>query len=1208
MALENILYENNKVALQVNFIVNKKVMKKIKLLTSKNVSFKDDFWKGIIIEPSDSFKNSEYYNNPDSAWSGEEKLSIYYKQLIVFNTWFVHDVLNPAKNTFSDLVNRNVSSQIHSLNYKPQKGTDDLTLEELNKVFSKIQTDKTYWSKMFNITMPEGVSYEWVNSSSSNKFTPSGNNASFKFRVTRDGVSKELELNLKIKKDDDSNQDVKDLNKIRELIEIDNDPKNPLKSAEKILELIKVKEKGKTHNQVNSKDAIEAFNNLYSLPKIGKYEIYAKELIEYKNIVNSNVGGTAKIFFWIKENGVPIQHRNITTTLTESAYKDKYSKTIHYFKPLSYRDLKPKNGKEWFDSSDFLETSEISVEDKNLINSINSSNFEYRRVDGSISRNNNKQFALVDPKDIVEQKAFDMLNYVLKLNAAVDREENNTSGFTNEKPGATADDKPINSSTSNIDWYTSENNIKNANDTPNNQNLSSIANNYFMYFYDVTSDSDMSLSFKLGFINKQDNNKRYTSGNVITLINLKNDYKQNLYPELLLNRIKLSDFTFNPGSMSANDFQNKVKTGSNDVNRMFTWQNDALSYNNFKLDPTRIQIAESKKIEANNGINSIYVKFKYTNPISNKTYVGNNWYKISGFTSANPLSGDDEFTFANQNLKTILHSTTHITRERILEPYYKDLLWSFNTKQEKAYWILKDKYLEHTLLKSGASNRKLKINLFGNQLIQDARRLARISDLDKNYSFEFDFEKLISGQTLFYKQQTRTYNRESDSSEYPKISFIIKASYIVGEGVKFELELENKEYKLFLGNPYAEAITSKELNGPRYGEFLKEKAFLLSYAGAQVSVIYDNSLQHEEFGQKTNQFSYKHLDYNQENQPITFYTPEEVINSGMYNPNQNVSYELHNGYLQDQEYIHSSWKNIELVNNVRARSFAFSQGTATQFAKVNNDPNDYKYYIITNNHVEHISNISEVQGDKLAKKETRRYITKTSNNFGNDVDAGFSYWDGLNTANRIPIEVLWSGVDQINKNGIHSPGLSVDITVFAVDVKELIENAQKSGKFDLKEWFENWSTLNNTNLDFSGVKKGVYFGQNLKRFGMSGFPYGKQSGYFLNRASSSASAVGLIRQNGYAPTFYNAGNSGTGVLGENNEYISTINSGAPLTFLQSWNNENTTMNYFGINYDNEHPLDLKNTNSLAAQIIRWHLTKPSEVSMPWFLRDIKKEK
>ncbi|MCU9936296.1 hypothetical protein NWP96_04175 [Mycoplasmopsis cynos] len=58
--------------------------------------------------------------------------------------------------------------------------------------------------------------------------------------------------------------------------------------------------------------------------------------------------------------------------------------------------------------------------------------------------------------------------------------------------------------------------------------------------------------------------------------------------------------------------------------------------------------------------------------------------------------------------------------------------------------------------------------------------------------------------------------------------------------------------------------------------------------------------------------------------------------------------------------MHSSWKNIDLVNNVRARSFAYNRGTATQIAKVSKDPNDLRYYIITNNHVQHIDSFNAV--------------------------------------------------------------------------------------------------------------------------------------------------------------------------------------------------------------------------------------------------------
>ncbi|WP_235732135.1 MGA_1079 family surface serine endopeptidase [Mycoplasmopsis canis] len=737
-----------------------------------------------------------------------------------------------------------------------------------------------------------------------------------------------------------------------------------------------------------------------------------------------------------------------------------------------------------------------------------------------------------------------------------------------------------------------------------NSNFKKLINDYFMYFYDVTSDQDNSFTFKIGFINKQDTKKRFTNGQTIKLINLRNDYKENLYPQVLLNRIKISDFTFRPGTISLNEFAEKVRSNSQEIQTMFSWKENSLSYKNYSLSKENISVHEVKSVRSTNGTNSIYIKFKYLNPVSNKVYKGNNW--VSGCSDTS-FETTNSLLFVNNNLKTVFNSETSITRERILEPLYKDLLWSFNKSEEKAFWTLDEKYIRKTLLQNGSRDRKIKVQLFGNLLIQDLKRLTRISGQEKGYSFEFDFERMINGETLTSTIQTYEYTNENTNSSYPRPHFTIRAKYISGEGIKLEVEMAEKEFKLFLGNPYAEAITSKELS-PRYEEFSKEKAFLLNYEGAQISVVYTNSIEHEEFNQETNLFDYKHLDYNQENQPITFYTPEEVVNSKEYNPNQNVSYELHNGYLQDQEYMHSSWKNIDLVNNVRARSFAYNRGTATQIAKVSKDPNDLRYYIITNNHVQHKESISQLQGDRLAHKHTAGYITKTSNNFGNNVDAGFSYWGGLNTANNIPIELIWSGVDQKNKKGEQVNGQNVDITIFAVDVKELIKNARREGKFDLALWFENWASLKDTTLDFSGVKKGVYFGQNLKRFGMSGFPYGKQSGYYLNRAASSTTTVGLIRQNGYVPTFYNAGNSGTGILGDDNEYISTINSGAPLTFLQSWNNEHSTMNYFGINYDNEHPLDLKNTNSLAAQIIRWHLTKPSEVSMPWFLRDIKKEK
>ncbi|MCU9936299.1 hypothetical protein NWP96_04190 [Mycoplasmopsis cynos] len=117
---------------------------------------------------------------------------------------------------------------------------------------------------------------------------------------------------------------------------------------------------------------------------------------------------------------------------------------------------------------------------------------------------------MVDPKDIIEQKAFEMINYVLKLNDSSTKESEDSS-FSNTKPGTVADDKPINTNTSNDDFYTSNDVISAYGESLSNSNFKKLINDYFMYFYDVTSDQDNSLSFKLGFINKQDTKKRFTN-------------------------------------------------------------------------------------------------------------------------------------------------------------------------------------------------------------------------------------------------------------------------------------------------------------------------------------------------------------------------------------------------------------------------------------------------------------------------------------------------------------------------------------------------------------------------------------------------------------------------------------------------------------------------------------------------------------------------
>ncbi|VEU75569.1 Uncharacterised protein [Mycoplasmopsis maculosa] len=1202
-------YQNNKIVADIKIKVNEKDIKVIKLQTSQNIDFKDEFWRGVNITMGDWFKNSAYYDDPNYFYNNKESMdkafAISRKQETNFNIWFTLEIFNNEKDKIAEMQEKTLDSKVNLVEPTQSSTQNSLTPDQIKSVIENIKQNRI--NDLFNIQVDNGITWELINFDNNNIFKTdrlSTNKAEFKFRITKNNETRELIIPLLTKGENKDDQDTKDLEYLINLIKTDENKSD----ATKILELIKVKNKKQTHNQANAKDAIETFNNYYELPKKGKFEIYADTLVEHTNFVNSTEGGKAKIFFWFKENGEPLSKvynkYSSSHKLTQGTFIE-YAKEIKFFKPLTYRDIKPANQNGWFVQSDFNVTSanNISANHKNIIDQINSTNFELRKATAAIANRKNFDFSVLDPKDIISQQAYDMLNYLLKLKTNQTSDNNDTSGFVNPNTsGGSRDDQPISTNIKSGDYYVSNDSIVKNGDATNTANLNEIERNYFIYYYDVQSTNNNELSFKIGFIDKNNIAKRYTNGRIITLRNLRNDYKENLYPEIIVNSIKYSDLTINNlNNLSTSQFIDFVKAGNKTELNKYVFLTNDVTYKNYTLAKENFEIAEAKKGENN----SVYIKLKVTNPTSNKSYKANAWYKLSGFSSG--TGNKEELTFEHSSLKTIFNSSTNITRTRELEPYYKDLLWTFNKQEEKAEWLLKEKYISKTLLKENTTNRKIKFNLYGNMLIQDIRRLTRINDSSRNYWTEFDFEKLINGETLVSRIQTHIYNRESDSSPYPRFYFTIKAKYIANEGIKFEVELEDKQYKLFVGNPYKEAITVDESRGPRFGEFKNEKAFLINNSGAKVIIEYTNNVEHEDFGQETNQFNYKKMDYSQENQPILFYTPESVINSQEYNPNQNVHFELHNGYLQDQEYIHNSWEGIEEVDNVRNRSFAFNQGTATQFGKVNKDSKDGRFYIITNNHVESIKNISEVQGDNLPKKATRNYITKVSNNFGNNVDNGFSYWGGLNTANKIPIEVIWSGVDQISEKGEKKSGLVVDVTVFAVDVNGLIQDAKKQGKFDLSSWFENWFTLPNMNMDYLGSEHGVHFGPNVKKFAMTGFPYGKQAGYYINRASSNSGNIALLRQNGYVQTFYNAGNSGTGILGKDNSYVSTINSGAPLTFLQSWNYETSTHNFLGANFNGENPLDINNSNSIGAQILRWNLKSPLSVDLPWYLKEINKK-
>ncbi|UWD34138.1 MGA_1079 family surface serine endopeptidase [Mesomycoplasma molare] len=1199
--------ENKKITFKMGIFHEKDKIKELNLSTENVINFKSELLKKVTITPKDIWLNSKFYADPDTYYdfTNNEDFREYSNNLIqrvLFNHWFKKDVFEPIQKTFDDLKGKTLKTALDKLSGSSKSG--EMTKEEIDRVFSKIFADNV----LFNIEKEDGVTVENINFSDVDRYSISAEHYSiFKFRISKGNETAELKYYLNTSKTSASEQDLKDEQEILKFItEKETINKKEVSSAKKIFSNLKFKEKGRTHSLYNAKDAIKAFDESYILPKIGKYQIFVKEVKEVVHNSGATNGGQAKIFFWYKKNGVEVPLPRVNS----NKFIEEHTKTINYFKPLSYRDIKPRNSSnQWFTQEDF-NTSNIDENDKSIINKINSTNFDHRKVDGVIAKGNNLKFRVLDPKDIIDQNAPEMLNFLLQLKVTNQTGDSNNSGFTSiESSGVNKnpDDADVsqNQNKNSSGFFSSDVSISSPSDPSNDADTNRIVQNYFMYFYDVRNNAPGTITFKLGFINKQDTTKRYSNNKDITLVNLTNDYKENLYPEIILNSIKYSDLDIKNteiSTISANEFKSKVENNSSDLKRFVNFRNSVFTYNNFSINSENISILEVKNIENN----SAYIRLKYTNPKNNNAILkGNNWYKITGF--ANSINQNENLTFERSQLQTIYKSSSEIKRTRELEPYYKDLMWQFDEKTEIASWTLDKKYIEKTFLTNSSRERKIRLHLYANTLVQNDFRLKNIIDEDRGYNFEFDFEQLISGQALKLRQESRQINKFSTRGDHPRFFFNISAKYDVEKGIIFSVEIEDKQYKLFIGNPYKEVITLAETRDEsKFDTFDKNKAFLINNAGASIKIEYTNNIEHEDFMQQTNLFSYKNLDYNQENQPITFFTSEEVILDKGYNPNQNVPFELHNGYKQDNEFMHKSWKNIPLVNDVKSRAIAYGFGSATMFGKVSNDPSDGKFYIITNNHVQHVSKFTEFDNN-LPISVGGKYIVRSGDNFDNNVEPGFSYWSGSNRFDGANVGVVWSGVQQLNKKGEENKtGNFVDVTVFIVDANVLIAKAKEQGKMDMVQFFENWFTIGNSKLDHTGVKESIILGPNIKNFALNGFPYGKQSGYIINRASTSTGNVGLFRQQGYAPSFFNAGNSGTGLIGDGGSYISTINSGAPLTFLQSWNYDTINNNYFGINQDNEDPLLLENTKSLFAQMLKLNIQKPLEYSIPWFIKKITK--
>ncbi|VEU61245.1 Uncharacterised protein [Mesomycoplasma dispar] len=1236
---------DNKLFLDLNIKFNNQIIKKIKVKSKNQLNFKQIDTFPVKIRYTEAFKNSSlfketYWTDPNYAdydFSRSKNELDYFWQVEepvggggVGNYWFYKFLLKPAleelqksgqidqNKKFKTLDRHPKVVRVSYLGQEKPKKSDELSKSDLDKIFEKILKNKEF----FDYQVPEGTTVELANFKINREVRRVATSAArqtitLKLLFKKGQLSREISIDFGPEKFIQGIQTEKDKTDLDLILEILND-----KSGKKLLKNTQIKDIKHTHGEVSlvgktNEEIIAKLNSLYSFAKIGKYEIFAKELIS-----KDNLKGQAQIFFWYKKDGIEAPIITDGFKRVPLFKRDKAIRFSHWL-PARYQDIKPKNGIK-FSDEDFLpisnteilprngestiKTNVISDEDKQIINQINSRHFEYRKVNAEWYRKNRKhiKYRLVDPADIVEQNAELFLNYVLNLQNKVEINKENENLFDEKqvKPEIDEEDKKIDD-TDEILPKIIEKQIFLDSDPKISIDTDKIVKNYFIYYYDVkTTNIPGEMTFKLGFINKQNTNIRYSSKKTIKLQNLENDYKTKLYPEVILNRIKFSDLIRKNQNQISKDALND-STFSN----FFDIKEAALNYNHFKIKKDSIKFLEIKTLGDKD-----FFRLKYKD--GKTEFKGSTWYFLGNSESK---SFENQLDLDTKDpLITVFESENSVIRSREIEPYYKDLYWNYDPETRKASWILKEKYIKETFLKNNAQNRKLKIQLFGNALVQNSERLIRIKgewdkrhkrEIKGGFDFDFDFEKLVKGELITINSTTKDVFFEKTKKKLDDIAFVLTAKYIKNQGIEFQFWLKDPKYGLVVDDATNHVGKgAKFYSSPEFDSFDPKKAFLLHKAGARIHIQYTNNVENENFGIKTNQFDYKNIDFTREEQPITFFSEQKAYNLDNYNPNQNVSYKLHNGYLQDFEFLHKGWnpESFTLAKNLWARTFGFTRGTATMLAKVNKDPNDGRFYIITNNHVEGGGkfDLSTLLGEDLTKfLSASRYIAIAGKLYSNSIDGGYGYWQGQYSVKNVPTWLVWTGTKQPDLNGQGQQ--FVDVTVLIVDINPLIKAAKEAGEFLKAAWLQNWFQLPNLKLNTNGASDLTFFGPNLKHFGVNGFPYGKQSGYIVNRTNSKPANILLWRQNGYTPIFFNSGNSGTGVQGFENEYISTLNAGSPFWYLQSWTYSSQNHNYFGINWKNENPLDLKNKFSLAGMIMRLNAKSPLEYDLPWFFKEFK---
>ncbi|WP_406613562.1 MGA_1079 family surface serine endopeptidase [Mycoplasma corogypsi] len=1185
----------------IDILYNKKVVKSVENVSFGSQIIKPNGLKNLNLQYSEILTKNEkeYYNNPTPSNTMNEFFGRYVA------IYYIRDVLKRGSSAAYDQWYQTFSN----INAR---------LDPFNSYQEKIKVLNHFISGVFNYNKTEYPTVEVLNLDSRHIFvyTAATNSLTFKVKFTKRDESS-FTTNVVVAAN------------TYETLKLKADLNNFIKDNNDFNTLVTLKNSGISQSDfIASEGTADKLNQTFSYPKLYQYNIVVAETSDANNIK-----GTLKVSYKLQKDG-----RDLPT----SVVSDKY--TLSYFKPLTRLDIKPKNGKEWYTDEDF-QGAGIVAPTGNLqaeVNKINSSNFVYRYTDGK---------RMVNSGEIIRQKAWDKMNFLFDFNTKVEVADENARNFESENYKDKGPRLPETVPAGSNALGTGQS---------NGLQLGKLLKDYFVYYYDVqpagrhirsqgvsAATNVGSIKFKLGFINKSDNNIRLKTSDYITFTNVQNDYKDFMIEDFL-NTISYEQLGINTNSpLLSNTASAFTKLDERTKSNFLSFSPLNIYTLHHGVYVSREKIKVDKTMLSNDRLGELYITLKYE--IDSNTFIhGKTWYKISGFRkSGNAGSGTSDETIIKELNKALnnnkynyrqplvtLVKPDEVVRDRNIELTLKDNFWEITNK--KASWTFKKQYYEK-LVVSTNKNPKIHMHLYGNTLYFDDDRLKRIAFDDQGIDFDIDWNDLNRTKTVTITQSTKqvhvTQQRKNLIIEYKIVA------ELTDEGIKFTMTLTNPDYGFASGELFKEtrSVDLDNTYNDVKGTVINGREFYLDHFASRVNISYTNTVMDEHFSEyPTNILNYKKMAYTQENMPLPIYSQDNETDPSKYNPNQNVHWLTNQGYKFDTQYLLHSYWNTKLGTEITQRAFAMNFGTATMVGKVSpSDPNDGRVFVVTNNHVINDHSLqTDPQKAILEKKFQNIKPTIPGKNYGNNVDSGFSYWSGLYNI-QTKAQIVWSGINQIgiefrkefdrqakilrSLGYVQVNNKFVDMTIIILDAHELIKTAQSEGKYHTAEYYKNWLKLPSLPLnDFTkylppsedrGEEKvqARFAFRNAFAGGFLGFPYGKQAGYIITRSKWGTETNTFDHQTPFMPTFYNSGNSGTGVIDASGSYASTINSGAPRKSLTSWLYENNGFNYWGLNNDGQNPFDLLNKNSLARNIMKLNAFSPNDFGLPWYFKPFTKK-